>query len=43
MNYCALDIVPDKPKLRSFNARFIPKRLIELAKAGTYYDSRIIG
>lgn len=27
---------------KSFNARLIPKKLQELALAGTYFDSRII-
>ena len=28
---------------RSWNARLIPKRLIELAKTGKYYESKVIG
>lgn len=44
MKYTNLLEVPTPwPKVtRSFNARLIPNRLIELAKAGIYYESRLL-
>jgi hypothetical protein len=43
MIYNALEIeTPWVKKHRSFNAQLIPKKLQELAKAGTYFDSKLI-
>lgn len=43
MNYRALDITHKWPKHRgSFNAQLVPKKLEELAKAGVYFDDRIV-
>lgn len=43
MTYKALDIQTKWPKThRPWNRRLIPQRLIELAKAGTYYDSKVL-
>ena len=42
MNYHSLEIREDRPKLRSWNWRLIPKRLEELARAGVFYDDRMV-
>ena len=38
----AREIAREKPKIRSFNAQLIPKRLQELALAGVYFDDRAL-
>ena len=43
MVYNALEIeTPWVKKHKSFSANLIPKKLQELALAGTYYDSKLI-
>lgn len=42
MKYKAMDIVEKKVRHRSYNARLIPEKLAELARAGTYFDSRLL-
>ncbi len=43
MKYKAPEITQKWPKpARSFNAQLVPNKLIELAKSGTYYESRVL-
>jgi len=42
MKYHSIEIKVPHPKVRSFNAQLIPKKLQELALAGTYFDSKLI-
>lgn len=42
MNYRAHEITQKWPTASSFNWRLIPKKLEELAKAGTYFDDQML-